>query len=70
MNQRHCTATRFIERAIAEHQRAPFTHRTTAAIQMAIELSYAQGDIDDSEHLAYTRQCHRLTGIEPTARYA
>ncbi|MBX8528517.1 hypothetical protein K5D32_02520 [Pseudomonas cichorii] len=67
---RHATAKRFIERAIAEYPNAPCPNMTAAAFQMAVELSYAQGDISDSEHTAYTAQYQNMFGIQPIRRSA
>lgn len=70
MCRRHDTAVRFIERAMTEHSTAPVPHMTAAAVQMAIELSYAQGDIGDDEYTAFTNRYNRLTGYEPMRRIA
>lgn len=67
---RHALAKRFIERALAEHATAPFPDMTAAAFQMAVELSYAQGDIDCAEHTRYTAMYHSLFGLPPVGRCA
>ncbi|MCV4285057.1 hypothetical protein [Pseudomonas capsici] len=67
---RHARAKRFIERAIAEYPTAPCPDMTAAAFQMAVELSYAQGDISESEHTAYTTQYHSMFGVQPIRRSA
>lgn len=61
MNRRHSTAVRFIERVLSEHATACYPAMTEAAAQMAIELSYSQGDIDDSERTAYTEHLRVMT---------
>lgn len=70
MSRRHETATRFIERAMAEYGTAPVPYMTAAAVQMAIELSYAQGDIGDDEYFAYTRQYNNMLGMPLMSRCA
>lgn len=57
---RHATAKRFIERALAEYATAPCPDMTAAAVQMAVELAYAQGDISCIEHSAYTERRRRM----------
>ncbi|MEE5088493.1 hypothetical protein V2J74_27470 [Pseudomonas alliivorans] len=57
---RHATAKRFIERALAEYATAPCPDMTAAAVQMAVELSYAQGDISCAEHSHYTERRARM----------
>lgn len=57
---RHDTAKRFIERALAEYATAPCPDMTAAAVQMAVELAYAQGDISCTEHSHYTDRRARM----------
>ena len=61
MNRRHSTAVRFIERVLSEHATACYPAMTEAAAQMAIELSYAQADIEDSERDAYSERLRIMT---------
>ncbi|WP_397448173.1 hypothetical protein [Pseudomonas sp. NA-150] len=57
---RHDTAVRFIERALGEYATSPYPDMTAAAVQMGVELAYAQGDISDDEHTDYTRRRKRM----------
>ncbi|MFK3971154.1 hypothetical protein ACI2KS_10550 [Pseudomonas sp. NPDC087358] len=57
---RHATAVRFIERALGEYATAPCPDMTAAAVQMAVELSYAQGDISCDEHSGYSERRRRM----------
>ena len=57
---RHDTAKPFIERALAEYATAPCPDMTAAAVQMAVELAYAQGDISCVEHTHYTERRNRM----------
>lgn len=61
MSRRHSTAVRFIERVLSEHATACYPAMTEAAAQMAIELSYAQGDIEDRERDTYNERLRTMT---------
>jgi tRNA U34 5-carboxymethylaminomethyl modifying GTPase MnmE/TrmE len=61
MNRRHSTAVRFIERVLSEHATACYPAMTEAAAQMAIELSYSQGDIEDRERDTYNERLRTMT---------
>ena len=61
MSRRHTTAVRFIERVLSEHATACYPAMTEAAAQMAIELSYSQGDIEDRERDTYNERLRTMT---------
>lgn len=61
MSRRHSTAVRFIERVLSEHATACYPAMTEAAAQMAIELSYSQGDIEDRERDTYNERLRTMT---------